>query len=92
MQHFFFDCDFVKSLWSEIERRIHCVANKHIHLSAKNVIVGFDSETRVSKDALKTMNRLIIIGKATISKVKYGNHKNIQVVFEQELNWRKINI
>ena len=90
LQHFFFDCSSVKILWSEIESRLECITNKHIRLSAKNVILGLDTNDNIKKSTLHSLNIIILIGKATISKVKYGNHKNFLVVLEQELNIRKL--
>ena len=92
IQHFFFDCITVKSLWSDIEGRIQSIINEHIFLSATDVLLGLGKKTRFSHNTMNTLNLLILIGKATISKVKYGKHKNFLVIFEREMNIRKLNL
>ena len=89
IQHFFYDCPSVKSLWQEIERHIEVITKRYIHLSARNIIVGLDSEVNSQIKTLKIINLIILIGKITISKVKYGKHKNFRGTLEQEFHFRK---
>ena len=90
LQHFFFDCSSVKLLWGEIERRLEFITNNYISLCAKNVILGLDSNVNIKKNLLHTLNLMILIGKSTISKVKYSKHKNFLAVLEQEIGFRKL--
>ena len=39
---------------------------------------------------VKLINVLLLIGKLTISKCKYGKYCNILSLFEKECNYRKI--
>ena len=92
LQHFFFECNTLKCLWKDIERRIERITNTYIHLSAHEVIVGLVNKYRFRKNIIDSLNLLVLVGKATISKVKYRGTKNFLTVFQQELCWRNINL
>ena len=90
LQHFFFDCSFVKCVWDEIGRHIESIANKYIHLSAEKVMFGLGKGEGLGKSTLNKANHLILIGKATISKAKYAKRKNFLIMLDQEIAIRKI--
>ena len=85
--HFFFECHSVKELWSEAERRIEIITNTHVHLTERIIIIGLDKSSGLSKKIVRKINRIILIAKNTISKVKYRKLKNFLVVFDQEINF-----
>ena len=100
LQHFFFECSKVKCVWEEIGRHIESIANKYIPLSARKIIIGLDKGEGLGQSILNRLNQLILIGKATISKVKntncqmpnYVNRNYLLISLEQELVLRKISL
>ena len=87
MEHFFINCSEIKGLWKHIERDLTAKIGKQIVLTEENIIFGI-TEGYESK-IVKLINLFIIIGKMCISKVKYGEKKNIIMVFEFEKDIRK---
>ena len=90
LQHFFYDCIYVHPLWAEIERKVEFVSRGLMRLTAKDVIVGIASESIKDIKKLNLFNRIILIGKSTISKVKFHQAKNFLIILEQELRLRNI--
>ena len=88
LQHFFFECPSVKQLWHEIERRIEILTNRYMKLSIKSILLGFVKRDGLNRNVINEINRLILIAKNTISKVKCLKGRNFLIVLEQELNIR----
>ena len=91
IQHFFYDCIHVKPIWVELERKAEFICNTYIPLMAKDVIIGIGSDIIRNKQKLNSVNRMILIGKHTISKVKFHQTKHFLLTLEQELTIRQLN-
>ena len=91
IQHFFYDCIHVKPIWVELERKAEFICNTYIPLMAKDIIIGIGSDIIRNKQKLNSVNRMILIGKHTISKVKFHQTKSFLLTLEQELTIRQLN-
>ena len=70
VEHFFFDCLQVKSLWSEVESIIAATIEKPLKLNAKLVIFRFSSSALYSTKDLNFINLIMLVAKMCISKMK----------------------
>ena len=89
VEHFFFDCLQVKSLWSEVESIIAATIEKPLKLNAKLVILGISSSALYSTKDLNFINLIVLVAKMCISKMKYGKNYSILPLFEYERRLRK---
>ena len=91
IEHFFATCSSVTNLWSKIELTILLKTNLKIKLETTDIMFGFFPKgTNNDMKDVKLINALLLIGKLTISKYKYGKYCNILSLFEKECNYRKI--
>ena len=93
LQHFFYDCIYVKPIWVELERKAEFLCNTHMRLTAKDAIIGIGNDNIMrDKQKIKSLNRMILIGKHTISKVKFHQNLNFLITLEQELTIRQYGV
>ena len=88
LSHFFVFCSIAKKIWKEAEMFIYNLTGIKICLDEKRVILGILKDDRISfstQKALNLINRVILIGKHTISKYKVNNIGNPIIFFEKEL-------
>ena len=86
--HFFVNCSVARSVWKEAENYVIRFSGKRIILDEKRVIFGILKEDYVCSEAKKTLhiiNKIILIGKHTISKFKFLKSGNPIILFENEL-------
>ena len=85
IEHFFFECKVLKSLWSKVEDEIAIANEKRIALNTNLVLTGIlDKSIFANKQICKHVNTIIMIGKSTISRFKYGKHPNLNILYEEE--------
>ena len=90
VEHFFFECSKVQQLWKEIEKQINAHCGARQVLDAQSVLLGITTSDKLSTKTLKTLNHMILVGKMSISKMKYGKGGDLLVLFENECSYRKI--
>ena len=89
LSHFFVDCRYVRKVWNEAEKLINTIIGKHFVLDEKAILFGvFCDNSIVSGEFLRIVNKIILIGKLTISSFKSSKSGNIGVNFENELRLR----
>lgn len=69
IEHFFYECDYVKTLWNYIENMFMVVLQKKIVLTLQMVMCGI-RERSISCSEQNYVNRTILIGKMCISIAK----------------------
>jgi hypothetical protein len=69
IEHFFYDCDYVNSLWKYIENMFMIMLQKKITLTFKTVICGIE-EKALSSVEQNYVNHILLIGKMVISIAK----------------------
>ena len=88
VEHFLYECKCVKTLWAHIEKLYLINYGTSLSLDLHHVIVGYKLDNFVT---FQYINMLILIGKLTISKYKYGKYVGtITSLFEQECVLRGI--
>ena len=87
---FFLRMFFESIFWKHINNFIRTKINIDITLNKKNILVGLSySEFPTLKRAtLDFINEIILIGKLCISKFRYGQIKNLPLLFEIEYSLR----
>ena len=90
LEHFFFYCRKVTSLWVEVQRIVSIFIDKHIKLNVGNVLLGFVPRERISQSKMNKINLLILLAKLACSKSKYGSKIEPKILFENELAIRNI--
>ena len=88
IEHFFVTCASVKNMWREIEQLIYQEFSVNIKLTEESIIMGINNVNNIRKNTLKKINEIILIGKMTISKYKYGDRVNIIQLLNHELSIR----
>ena len=87
IEHFFFECEEMRSFWNYVEKEMSAIIGKNIKLQESEVILGITKG--YSLKILNLINLFILVGKMCISKIKYGAKRNIKLLFEFEINIRK---
>ena len=90
IEHFFFDCDYIKNIWKEIETLITKHTNQILSLNSKSVLLGWLPGNNLIKTHVYKINLFILIGKLVISKCKYGKVNNPLILLENEITFRKM--
>jgi hypothetical protein len=83
----FATCEDVKPLWLHVEQTFNAIQGHRVYLTVKDILLGYE-HTNWYK--YKTLNKLILVAKLSISKYKYGDYPNLILLFERECRWRNI--
>ena len=86
LEHFFVACTELNNFWGKISNKILAATNIPTKLTTTNILFGVKNNElkQHTSSNIKYINHLILVGKLSISKFKYGNFKNIEFIFEQE--------
>ena len=90
LQHFFFYCKKSHKLWEEIQSIISLNIYKNAILNVESIIFGVFPSGRVTQTIANKINLLILLGKLSISKSKYGSRVNPIIIFQNELSLRQL--
>jgi hypothetical protein len=88
IEHFFWSCDQIHSIWKQVEEHTYLKYNKSIKLKLVDVLFGYN-EIETNSEVL-AINLFILIAKMCISKFRYGTYFNISLLFERELRLRNV--
>ena len=89
IEHFFWECQVVKTLWKAIEQTIHFKIAIYIKLDLTDVLFGY-TKNNLNAFEKQELNHIILVGKMCISKYKYGKQFNILCILERELDIRNL--
>ena len=87
---FSFFCEKLKRLWKEVQTNIHLYIHKNIKLNVENVLLGVLPTGLITQSIANKANLLILLGKLSVSKFKYGNGIDPVVIFENESMLRNL--
>ena len=90
IEHFFYQCQKVKKLWVEIEKELQSYLNCSIRITEKTVLIGDTGSSGNNRRELNQINKIIAIGKLTVSKFKYGKATDIVALYRAECCIRNI--
>ena len=90
IEHFFVHCKLLNGFWSFVKNKILSETNIPVNLTEENILFGFSRShlNNISQKCLRYINFIILIGKMSVSKFKYGKTKNLFMIFDHELNLR----
>ena len=94
LSHFFANCLISKRVWKEASSIIHKKTGLRFGLDEKRVLFGIlkdDTILPCRNQALNIINKIILIGKHTISKFKFERSGSPIVLFEREIWIRDLN-
>ena len=86
--HFFFHCAESRKIWKKAESYVYNKTGVRINFDEKRVIIGIlndDSIHPCTKQSLNIINKVILIGKHTISKFKFDRNGCPIILFEKEI-------
>ena len=87
IEHFFWSCEKLIPFWCNVVKHIYYHTGEQVSLSETVVLFGYMPDKQ-KKTVVKIINHIILIAKMAISKFKYGNKLDLNIVFERELNIR----
>lgn len=87
IEHFFYYCKKIKSVWTEVNNIVSQQHNSLIRLSVTDVLFGYDIK---DDDTNNSINKIISVGKLVISKFRYGNHPHLISLLLSELQFRDL--
>ena len=87
IEHFFYYCKKIKSVWTEVNNIVSQQHNSLIRLSVTDVLFGYDIK---DDDTNNSINKIISVGKLVISKFRYGNHPHLISLLLSELQIRDL--
>ena len=89
IEHFFYDCPTVQTLWKYIEEKISTKLNIQFTLSVTNVLFGVAKSNHLSSN-YSYINNIILIGKMSISIYKKTESViPLQHIFDKEFGIRQ---
>ena len=90
IEHMFIHCKLLKGFWKKVFQLIHNYTNENFPISDNTILFGFNYEThKIIKSKINTANHILLVAKMSVSKMRYGNIKNIELIFDAEMNIRK---
>ena len=90
IEHFFYFCPKVVTLWHTIKSDILMNLNINVDINEKVIILGPYMLNDLRLKQLKKINQIIALGKMVVSKFKYGHVRNIMEIYETECCLRKV--
>ncbi len=88
MEHFFYHCLTVRNLWTHIECKLSTFIGAPLELYERDIIFGIT--TGYNSRIRNCLNAYILVGKLCISKYKYGQYHDLLLLFQNEINMRKL--
>ncbi len=93
VEHMFVNCKRIDRLWENISHKISSKLNMRILLTEQIILLGVEQADylELTDIDIKFINTIMIIGKCAIIKSKFNN-MNVELVFEKEMNLRKLHL
>ena len=83
----FFACTKIKPVWRMVELEISKRIGTRLEISETIALLGFLDNTHTAQEQ-KIINELILIAEMFISKCRYVNRSNRDIIFDTELAFR----
>ena len=90
IEHMFSLCSKLRGFWDYVSSWIYCETHTKIKLSTENIILGLLASDfpNVKKTHLHMINHIILIAKFSINKMRFGENKNVFIIFDLEVSYR----
>ena len=94
VEYFFIECTKLLGYWEYLFRLINSYSKFNFKQSNENILFGINREEAktASKSDLRIANSIILIGKMCVSKMRYGETKDVFLIFEMEWSLRRSDI
>ena len=89
IEHMFIHCKVLNGFWDKVFKTIFLFTNVHFDRSDISILFGFAYNSNIRKNKTNIANHILLIAKLCVSKMRYGESKNINVIFESELSLRE---
>ena len=90
VEHMFINCKLLEGFWSMVFITIYNHTNESFSQSDNAILFGYNYDSiKVAKEKTNIANHILLIAKLSISKFRYGKIKNLNYIFESEINLRK---
>ena len=87
IEHFFFACIKSKPVWRKVEQEMNKRTGTRLEISKTIALLGFHNNTHTAYER-KIINHFILIAKICISKYRYADGPDIDIIFDKELALR----
>ena len=89
IEHFFFECPSVKSLWKKVEGDILRITECNVRLSAIDVMFGIQNKDMKARK-IKSIDHILLIAKMCVSiKKKTSSPTPLCMIYEYQLSLRE---
>ena len=88
LAHFFVSCKLAKAVWMKLDKLVSIICGKKIELTDRNKLFGILISDEFETVKKKIINKIILVGKHSISKYKYEKVGNIKLLLEHQLSFR----
>lgn len=88
IEHFFFNCVCIQSLWKHVENHIYAQTGCRVLLDKKCILLGIVDN--ITNRYSHYISHLILVGKMCISKYRFGTPIEITIMFDRELKLRNL--
>ena len=91
VKHMFARCRNLNGFWDHVTSLISRETKIKINLSTHNIILGVikSDHPSIKTKCLKVINEIILIAKFSINKMRFGEFKNVFIIFDTEYSFRK---
>ena len=90
IEHFFYECESLRTFWEMVEDFLAIILNETFNITLTHVLFGLtkhDVESNTLK--LAEANRLLLVAKYCIHKMRYIPNANIMQILNSEISLRK---
>ena len=89
IEHMLINCKLLNGFWSKVYQVIYNYTSEQFQMTDDALLFGYNYESvKVGKDKINTANHILLIAKLSISKFRYGQTKNINIIFDSEMQLR----
>ena len=91
IEHMFVHCQLLKGYWEYVFRIIQAYTETNYQCTETNILLGITTKENTYSQEKRNgiANHILLIAKMCISKFRYGKYRNIQLIFDLELEARK---
>ena len=89
IEHMFIYCKLLNGFWDRVFNEIFLYTSCKFEKSDSNILFGLKYCQNISNSDTNIANHILLVAKLCVSKVRYGEQKNINIVFDTEISVRK---
>ena len=90
IEHAFYQCKELNKFWKDVKQHILIKTETQIDITETIALFGIPKTREINTDTRHEINHILLIAKMAISKYKYGKIKNLNIIFETDLQLRNM--